>query len=66
MIFRVVSLFFLVCAVALMPAWGYSRPWPPEANLPIIAFCLFVAALTFLVSVMARRGSTLWKGRGHG
>lgn len=63
---KIVSLVFLISAVIFMPFWPYHRPWPPDANLPIVGFCIFVAILTFLVSVMGRRGSTVWKGRGQG
>lgn len=63
---KVVSIVFFLAGIGFLPFWGYDRPWPNEASLPICGFCFFVAILTFLVSVMARRGSTVWKGRGQG
>jgi MFS superfamily sulfate permease-like transporter len=66
MAWKVVSLLFLLIAVIFLPFWPYHRPWPPEANLFIVVFSVFVAILTFLVSIMARRGSDVWKGRGQG
>jgi hypothetical protein len=63
---KVVSLLFFLAAIILLPFWPYPRPWPPDANLPIVGFCLFFAILTFLVSIMGRRGSSVWKGRGQG
>lgn len=63
---KVVSLIFLLIAVILLPFWPYPRPWPPDANNVIVGFSIFVAILTFLVSIMARRGSAVWRGRGQG
>jgi hypothetical protein len=63
---KIVSLVFLLAAIILLPFWPYPRPWPSGANTIIVGFCIFVAILTFLVSIMARRGSAVWKGRGQG
>jgi hypothetical protein len=62
---RIVSLLFLLMAIAALPFWPYPHPWPNSATLAICGFCFFVAALTFLVSIFSRHGSALWRGRGH-
>lgn len=63
---KVVSLVFLLAAIAFLPFWPYPRPWPTGANVVISGFCIFVAILSFLVSIMGRKGSVLWKDRGQG
>jgi hypothetical protein len=57
-----VSLGFLILAIILLPVWPYSGKWTFYPS----AFCCFVAILLFLVSVVAKRGSALWKHRGQG
>ena len=62
---KLISLILFALGIAALPVWPYPRPWPAEANLMICGFCFFLAALTFLVSIFARHGSTVWRGRGH-
>jgi hypothetical protein len=59
---RIVSAIFVLLGIACFPVWPYA------VSLPIYlsGFCFFVAVLTFLVSIFARRGSAVWKGRGQG
>lgn len=57
-----VSLCFVILAILCLPVWPYSAQW----RFYPAAFCVFVAVLTFLVSIFAKRGSTVWKGRGQG
>jgi cellulose synthase/poly-beta-1,6-N-acetylglucosamine synthase-like glycosyltransferase len=59
---KVVSILFFLLGVAFLVWFALDRSWPIYAA----AFCIFVAILTFLVSIFARRGSTLWQGRGKG
>ncbi len=58
---RLVSLLLFVIGIVCLPVWPYSRGLPP--HLSIYAF--FLAVLTLLVSIFAKHGSVLWKGRGH-
>ena len=57
-----VSLAFFVLAVICLPVWPYSPNWTFYPSI----FCLFLTVLTLLVSVVAKRGSALWKHRGQG
>lgn len=57
-----VSLAFLLLAVICLPFWPYSLNWSIYPSI----FCVFVAILTFLVSVFAKRGSAVWKSKGQG
>ena len=63
---KVVSLIFLLAAIVFLPFWPIPWPFPQEARFVITGFCLFVAVLTFLVHLVGRRGSSLWKGPGQG
>lgn len=62
MAWKRVSLTFFVLGVVLLPVWPYSSNWPIYPTV----FCWFLAALTFLVGIFAKRGSTLWKHKGQG
>ena len=59
---RLVAILFFLAGIAAMPLWPYSQQWSIFAP----AFCWFLAVLAFLISIFARRGSTIWKGRGQG
>jgi hypothetical protein len=63
---RVVSLIFALIGIACLPFWPYPHPWPAYGSLAICGFCFFVCGLTFLVSIFAKHGGAIWKGRGHG
>ncbi len=63
---RLVAMIFLLLGIAGLPFWPYPRPWPGYASIWISGFCFFVAVLTFLVSIFAKHGGLLWRGRGHG
>ncbi len=56
-----ISLCFLIPAIVCLPFWPYSASWSFYPS----AFCVFVAILTFLVSVAGKRGSAIWKHRGQ-
>jgi hypothetical protein len=60
--FRFVSLGFFILAVICLPVWPYSANWTIYPSV----FCVFIAALTFLVNLFGKRGSTVWKGKGQG
>lgn len=57
-----VSLVFFLAGILCLPVWPYSSNWLIYPT----AFCWFVAVLTFLVSIVAKRGSALWKHKGQG
>lgn len=57
-----VSLGLFILGIICLPVWPYSSNWTFYPS----AFCFFLTILTFLVSVFAKRGSAIWKGRGHG
>ena len=57
--FRVVSLIFFLGGVAFAVWYIFSHSWHGYAA----AFCWFVSILTFLISLVARRGSTFWRGK---
>ncbi len=59
-----VSLVFLLLGIAFLPFWPYASTW--NWRLFPTVFCFFIAVLTFLVSIVAKRGSTVWKHRGQG
>ena len=63
---KIISLFFLLAGILSLPIWPFGHPWPSDASLAICGFCFFVAGLTFLVSILGRRGSTIWRHRGQG
>ncbi len=56
------SLAFFVLGIICLPFWPYSLNW----SIYLSIFCWFVTILTLLVSVFAKHGSALWRGRGHG
>ena len=56
------SLAFFIVGIVCLPFWPYSRNW----SIYPAAFCWFLAILTFLVSIFAKRGSTVWKHKGQG
>ena len=62
MAWRLVSLLFAIIGILAMPVWPYSQNWSVFAP----GFCWFLAGLTFLLSIFARRGSQIWKHRGQG
>lgn len=57
-----VSLVFFLLGIACLPFWPYSSSWPIYPTV----FCWFLAVLTLLVSIFAKRGSSLWKNKGQG
>jgi hypothetical protein len=59
---KLISGIFFVLGIVFAVWFAFDRSWPIYAA----AFCFFVAILTFLVSIFARRGSALWQGRGKG
>lgn len=59
---RLAAAFFFLAGVACLPVWPYSASW----RFYPTAFCWFLAVLTFLVSIFASRGSTVWKHKGQG
>jgi len=61
---RYVSIVFFLLGIAFLPFWPYSSAW--NWRLFPSVFCFFVAFLTLLVSVFAKRGSNVWKHRGQG
>jgi hypothetical protein len=56
------SLVFFILGIVCLPFWPYSGNWSIYPS----AFCWFIAILTLLVSIFAKRGSTVWKHRGQG
>jgi hypothetical protein len=63
---RIVSAIFFVIGILCLPVVPIPHPWPSYGSLAICGFCFFFAGFTFLISFVARHGSVLWKGRGHG
>jgi hypothetical protein len=59
---KLISGLFLLFGIGFLVWFAFDRSWPIYAA----GFCFFVAILTFLVSIFARRGSTLWQGKGKG
>ena len=59
---KIVSLIFFLCSIGCLIWYAYNTTWPIWAA----AFCFLVAVVTFAVSVFARRGSSVWQGRGKG
>ena len=59
---KIISGVFLILAIAFFIWFAFDRSWPIYAG----GFCVFVAILTFLVSIFGRRGSTVWQGKGKG
>jgi hypothetical protein len=53
---------FLALTIGFLIWFGFNRSWPIYAA----GFCFFIAILTFLVSIFARHGSTVWQGKGKG
>ena len=56
------SLAFFILGLLCLPVWPYSASWPIYPT----AFAWFVSLLTLLVSIFAKRGSTVWKHKGQG
>lgn len=59
---KLVALLFFLAGIGCLVWYGFNRSWPIYGA----AFCFFLAILTFLVSIFARHGSTVWQGRGKG
>jgi cellulose synthase/poly-beta-1,6-N-acetylglucosamine synthase-like glycosyltransferase len=59
---KIISGLSLILGIVFLVWLAFDSSWPIYAA----AFCFFVAILTFLVSIFARRGSTVWQGRGKG
>jgi MFS superfamily sulfate permease-like transporter len=57
-----VSIAFFLLGFALLPVWPYTANWRAYPSV----FCFFVAVLTLLVSLFAKRGSSVWKHKGQG
>jgi len=58
-----ISLAAIIIAILLLPFW----PWIHGEWWPIaVGFCVFVAGLTFLVSIFGKRGGRIWHHRGQG
>ncbi|HEX4750701.1 MAG TPA: hypothetical protein VH302_14250 [Bryobacteraceae bacterium] len=62
MAWKIISGLSLILGIVFLVWLAFDSSWPIYAA----AFCFFVAILTFLVSIFARRGSTVWQGRGKG
>ncbi len=62
MAWRFLSLSFFILGIVCLPVWPYSSSWRFYST----AFCWFLAVLTFLVSIFAHRGSSVWKHKGQG
>lgn len=60
--FKWVSVFFFILGIICLPVWPYNASWRFYPS----AFCFFVGLLTLLVSIFAKRGSTVWKHKGQG
>jgi hypothetical protein len=56
------SVAFFLIGIACLPLWPYSQNWSIYPSI----FCWFVTVLTLLVSIFAKHGSEIWRGRGHG
>jgi hypothetical protein len=59
---RILAFLFVIAGILAIPLWPYSQNWSIFAP----AFCWFLAILSFLISIFARRGSAIWKDRGQG
>jgi len=60
--FRFVALAFFILGIICLPFWPYSSRWTIYPTV----FCFFLAALTFLVNLFGKRGSSIWKNKGQG
>ena len=58
-----VSLAFFILGIICLPVWPYTSRW---YFIYATGFCWFIAVLTFLVSIFAKRGSTVWRHKGQG
>ncbi len=59
---RWVSLGLFILGIICLPLWPYSGAF----TIYPAAFCWFLAILTLLVSIFAKRGSAVWKHKGQG
>ena len=59
---RIVSLIAFLAGIVCLAL--YALHW--SGIIYAAAFCFLIAGVTFLVSIFARRGSTVWQGRGKG
>jgi hypothetical protein len=59
---KYVSLAFFIVGILCLPVWPYSAGW----RLYPTIFCWFITVLTLLVSVFAKHGSVVWRGKGKG
>lgn len=59
---KLISGLFLILGVVFLIWLAFDTTWPVYAA----AFCFLLAIVTFLVSIFARRGSTVWQGKGKG
>jgi hypothetical protein len=57
-----VSIAFFVLGIICLPVWPYNSHWRMYPS----AFCFFLGVLMLLVSIFAKRGSTVWKHKGQG
>jgi MFS superfamily sulfate permease-like transporter len=57
-----VALAFFVLGIVVLPYYPYSLNWSIYPSI----FCWFLMLITLLVSVFSKRGSSLWRGKGHG
>ena len=59
---KIVSLVFFIGCIVFLVWFAFDRRWPIYAA----AFCFLISVVTLAVSIFARRGSTVWQGRGKG
>lgn len=57
-----VSLGFFILGILCLPVWPYNSQWRMYPSV----FCFFITVLTLLVSLFAKRGSSVWKHKGQG
>ena len=57
-----VSIAFFVLGIVCLPVWPFTANWRMYPSV----FCFFVGVLFLLVSIFAKRGSTVWKHNGQG
>lgn len=57
-----VALILFVMGILVLPFYPYSLNWSIYPSI----FCWFLMVISLAVSVFSKRGSIIWRGRGHG
>jgi hypothetical protein len=57
-----ISAALFIVGILVLPYWPYSQNWTIYPSI----FCWFLTVLTLLVSIFAKRGSSLWRHKGQG